>query len=103
VTNLCTALRDLADDWNETQGAPMLASKTCRDASDEIERLIEENAELKGEVFVLKTALAREDSNYYLGARQAAAMAHQSLKTMDDWIAAGCGGRGPAVKSGESL
>ncbi|MDB6104125.1 MAG: hypothetical protein JWO52_4124 [Gammaproteobacteria bacterium] len=40
-----------------------------------------------------------EDRAYYDGARQAAAMAHQSLKSMDEWIAGGCGNRVPAVKS----
>jgi hypothetical protein len=40
---------------------------------------------------------AREDRAYYNGARQAAAMAHQSLDAMDDWIESGCGGRGPSV------
>lgn len=38
-----------------------------------------------------------EDRAYYNGARQAAAMAHQSLDAMDDWIESGCGGRGPVA------
>lgn len=38
-----------------------------------------------------------QDRSYYDGARQAASMAHQSLKAMDEWINAGCGGRGPVV------
>lgn len=41
------------------------------------------------------SADAKEDRAYYNGARQAAAMAHQSLDAMDDWIEGGCGGRGP--------
>jgi hypothetical protein len=36
---------------------------------------------------------AMEDRAYCNGAQQAAAMAHQSLKAMDEWILSGCGGR----------
>lgn len=43
----------------------------------------------------------RQDRAYFDGAKQASAMAHQSLKAMDDWIAGGCGNRVPAVKSRE--
>jgi hypothetical protein len=49
------------------------------------------------------SADAREDRAYYNGARQAAAMAHQSLDAMDDWIESGCGGRGPVVNRRNEL
>lgn len=41
---------------------------------------------------------AREDISYYNGARQAAAMAHQSLDAMDKWVSAGCGNRYPQAR-----
>lgn len=44
---------------------------------------------------------ARLDRAYRDGARQAAPMAHQSLRPMDDWIADGCGNRCSPLKSGE--
>lgn len=43
-------------------------------------------------------AAARQDLAYYNGAQQAAAMAHQSLKNMDAWIAGGCGNRWTEAK-----
>ena len=45
------------------------------------------------------TSNENEDRAYYYGARQAAAMAHQSLQAMDEWINSGCGGRVPAPKT----
>lgn len=45
-----------------------------------------------------ETNAARQDLAYFDGAKQAAAMAHQSLKALDDWIAGGCGGRWQAAK-----
>ena len=41
---------------------------------------------------------ALQDLAYFNGAKQAAAMAHQSLKNMDAWIAGGCGDRWSEAK-----
>jgi len=42
---------------------------------------------------------ARLDRAYCDGARQAQAIAHQSLIAMDQWISEGCGNRAQAVKA----
>lgn len=69
---------------------------------DELERLLNrgEIGDALGLIQRMRAGIppneSRIDRAYYDGARQAAAMAHQSLKAMDDWISAGCGGRYPA-------
>jgi hypothetical protein len=101
-----------ADEIEQLRGNLSLAENGLAAAMQEIEQLKGARAQDQQRLFHLENALASgpaaepfehpilmEDRAYYDGARQAAAMAHQSLKSMDEWIAGGCGNRVPAVKS----
>jgi hypothetical protein len=89
------------DRFDAIKQSPRQADVTdVEDLCDEIERLRSESAAAKAaEVqrnatgFTQRDDAVKEDRAYYDGARQAAAMAHQSLQALDEWIAGGCGSR----------
>ena len=76
--------------WDEVAKQRNEAEEEQQNLRDRVRELEEERGSAESD--------HRLDSLYVAGARQAAAMAHQSIAAMDQWIQQGCGGRLPPVE-----
>lgn len=83
----------------DTERLNLIAEEQNRRLAEQVDQLEAEIERLRASEPPNDDVLRRIDRAYYDGARQASAMAHQSLAAMDEWIAGGCGGRGPVTKS----